>query len=104
MPNPASTLVGAVEELWRYPVKSMLGEQLTATEVTESGLLGDRVYALRDTSDGKIATAKNPRKWPSRLSGHPRWHLVELRKACSLPESALLRSVYVSIAGLQNWR
>src|SRR5216683_3255157 len=65
MPNPASPLVGVVEELWRYPVKSMLGEQLTATEVTESGLLGDRAYALRDASDGKIATAKNPRKWPN---------------------------------------
>jgi uncharacterized protein len=65
MPNPASTLVGEVEELWRYPVKSMLGEQLTVAEVVESGLLGDRAYALRDTSDGKIATAKNPRKWPN---------------------------------------
>lgn len=65
MPNPASTLVGVVEELWRYPVKSMIGEQLTATAVTESGLFGDRAYALRDTSDGKIATAKNPRKWPN---------------------------------------
>ncbi len=65
MPSPASTLVGVVEELWRYPVKSMIGERLTATEVTESGLVGDRAYALRDTSDGKIATAKNPRKWPN---------------------------------------
>jgi len=65
MPNPASTLVSVVEELWRYPVKSMIGEQLTATEVTESGLLGDRAYALRDKADGKIATAKNPRKWPN---------------------------------------
>ncbi len=65
MPNAGSTLVGEVEELWRYPVKSMMGEQLAATEVTESGLLGDRAFALRDTSDGKIATAKNPRKWPN---------------------------------------
>jgi uncharacterized protein YcbX len=59
-----STFFGVVEELLRYPVKSMLGEQLNATEVTENGLLGDRAYALRDTSDGKIATAKNPRKCP----------------------------------------
>ena len=29
-----------------------------------SGLLGDRAYALVDSSDGKAATAKNPRKWP----------------------------------------
>jgi uncharacterized protein len=65
MPNTASTLVGEIVELWRYPVKSMMGEHLTATEVTESGLLGDRAYALRDRSDGKIATAKNPRKWPN---------------------------------------
>jgi hypothetical protein len=65
MPNSASTLVGVVQELWRYPVKSMLGEQLTATEIMENGLVGDRAYALRDTSDGKIATAKNPRKWPN---------------------------------------
>jgi uncharacterized protein YcbX len=65
MPNTASILVGEVVELWRYPVKSMMGEALTATEVAENGLLGDRAYALRDTADGKIATAKNPRKWPN---------------------------------------
>jgi uncharacterized protein YcbX len=64
MPNSMSTFVGVVDELWRYPVKSMIGEQLTNTEITERGLLGDRAYALRDMSDGKIATAKNPRKWP----------------------------------------
>src|SRR5437660_2915634 len=56
--------LGAVVSLWRYPVKSMMGEELNATEVTERGLLGDRAYALVDSSDGKVATAKNPRKWP----------------------------------------
>jgi uncharacterized protein YcbX len=54
----------SVVSLWRYPVKSMMGEELNATEVTERGLLGDRAYALVDSSDGKVATAKNPRKWP----------------------------------------
>ncbi len=57
--NPAS-----VVSLWRYPVKSMMGEELNATEITQRGLLGDRAYALVDSSDGKVATAKNPRKWP----------------------------------------
>jgi uncharacterized protein len=42
----------------------MMGEELNAAEVTNGGLLGDRAYALIDTSDGKAATAKNPRKWP----------------------------------------
>jgi len=42
----------------------MMGEELNASEVGERGLLGDRVYALVDRSDGKVVTAKNPRKWP----------------------------------------
>lgn len=60
---------GQVASLWRYPVKSMAGEELDATEVTELGLLGDRAYALVDAEDHRVATAKNPRKWP---------HLFEL--------------------------
>src|ERR1700737_4671739 len=61
MPNAT---LGSVASLWRYPVKSMMGEELNATEVTERGLLGDRAYAVVDSSDGKVASAKNPRKWP----------------------------------------
>ena len=64
MSNAAQIELGSVVSLWRYPVKSMMGEELNATEVTERGLLGDRAYALVDSSDGKVATAKNPRKWP----------------------------------------
>jgi len=56
--------LGSIVSLWRYPVKSMMGEELNATEVTKSGLLGDRAYALIDSSDGKVASAKNPKKWP----------------------------------------
>src|SRR5213593_661523 len=57
--------LGAVGSLWRYPVKSMMGEELNAVEATERGLRGDRAYALVDRADGKVATAKNPRKWPN---------------------------------------
>lgn len=56
---------GSVASLWRYPVKSMLGEELSDAEVTDRGLLGDRAYAVVDSADGKAATAKNPRKWPT---------------------------------------
>ena len=62
MPNAPQ---GSVVSLWRYPVKSMLGEEFSAIEATERGLLGDRAYAVVDTADGKAATAKNPRKWPT---------------------------------------
>jgi uncharacterized protein YcbX len=41
----------------------MMGEELSAAAVTEGGLLGDRAYALVDSSNGKVASAKNPRKW-----------------------------------------
>jgi uncharacterized protein len=57
--------LGSIVSLWRYPVKSMMGEELNATEITKGGLLGDRAYALVDSADGKVASAKNPRKWPT---------------------------------------
>ena len=55
--------VGTVVALWRYPVKSMQGEELNAARMTERGLVGDRVYALVDRETGKIVSAKNPKKW-----------------------------------------
>jgi uncharacterized protein len=64
MPRKDEQAVGSVKSLWRYPVKSMAGEELDASEVTGRGLLGDRAYALIDSVDGKVASAKNPRKWP----------------------------------------
>jgi len=63
MSNTTQVELGSVVALWRYPVKSMMGEELNAAEVTERGLLGDRAYALVDPSNGKVASAKNPRKW-----------------------------------------
>jgi uncharacterized protein len=54
---------GSVAGLWRYPVKSMMGEELNAAEVTERGLVGDREFAVVDAATGKVAGAKNPRKW-----------------------------------------
>ncbi len=57
-------MAGKVVSLWRYPIKSILGEELNATHVTTWGLLGDRAYALIDQATAKVASAKNPRKWP----------------------------------------
>lgn len=47
-----------VEQLWRYPVKSMLGESLDRCEVGEVGLAGDRGWAVRDEERGTITGAK----------------------------------------------
>ena len=56
---------GVIQSLWRYPVKSMRGEALSLVQVTGHGLVGDRAYAILDRADGKVATAKNPKKWPN---------------------------------------
>jgi uncharacterized protein YcbX len=66
--TPANSAVGSVVALWRYPVKSMQGEELNASDVTERGLLGDRAFALLDADGGRVASAKNPRKWPNLFS------------------------------------
>jgi uncharacterized protein YcbX len=55
--------IGKVVSLWRYPVKSMMGEEINSSDMTERGLIGDRVYAIVDQQTGKVASAKNPRKW-----------------------------------------
>jgi uncharacterized protein YcbX len=47
-----------VVELWRYPVKSLLGERLDAAEVTGAGLEGDRRFALFDVDTGFGLTAR----------------------------------------------
>lgn len=54
---------GSVVAMWRYPVKSMQGEELSGATITERGVLGDRAYAIRDCATGFIASAKHPRKW-----------------------------------------
>ena len=84
MSHTIQTEVGSVVSLWQYPVKSMMGEELNATEVTERGLLGDRAYALVDSSDGKVATAKNPRKWP-RLFDFRATFIEPARAAAKIP-------------------
>jgi uncharacterized protein YcbX len=55
--------VVAVTALYRYPVKSMLGESLQRCRVDERGLAGDRAYALVDVETGTVASAKVPRLW-----------------------------------------
>jgi uncharacterized protein len=46
-----------VQEIWRYPVKSMVGEALKRAELTESGVAGDRVLQVRNER-GRIVTAR----------------------------------------------
>jgi uncharacterized protein YcbX len=59
--------VGRVSALWRYPVKSMLGEQVGAVDVGDSGLEGDRRFGVVDRQSAMVASAKRPRRWQGLL-------------------------------------
>ncbi|MGE7384780.1 MOSC domain-containing protein [Streptomyces sp. NPDC004126] len=56
------TVLGTVERIWRYPVKSTGGELLFEAEADARGLVGDRLYAVRD-ADGKLGSGKNTRRF-----------------------------------------
>ena len=46
-----------VQEIRRYPVKSMAGESLKTADLTESGVVGDRIVQVRNTA-GQVLTAR----------------------------------------------
>ena len=56
-------MLGTVAALRRYPVKSMLGEDLDASDVSFHGLARDRRLAVVSRRTGKVASAKYPRLW-----------------------------------------
>ena len=53
---------GIVLTLWRYPVKSMLGERCERLTLDARGVIGDRLYAVRDR-DGKFGSGKSTRRF-----------------------------------------
>jgi uncharacterized protein YcbX len=61
-------VLGTVTTLRRYPVKSMLGEDVDAADVGLTGLAGDRRLAVISRATGKIASAKFPRLWRDLLT------------------------------------
>ena len=61
-------MLGTVTALRRYPVKSMLGENLDATDVSHLGLARDRRLAVVSRRTGKVASAKYPRLWRDLLT------------------------------------
>src|SRR5207244_11583631 len=59
--------VGTAGALWRFAVKSMLGEEREAAGLGGCGIAGDRAYAIVDRATGKVASAKHPKQWPNLL-------------------------------------
>jgi uncharacterized protein YcbX len=67
-PRGGGPVTGRLAQLWRYPVKSMLGERLPAADVDTAGVAGDRRLALRHRDTGRVASAKHPRLWRDLLT------------------------------------
>src|SRR4051812_1385129 len=81
MPQDELVTVGRVSALWRYPVKSMLGEQVDSVHVGDRGLDGDRRLGVVDRQSGMVASAKRPRRWE---------HLLQIRSEMTAPGTARL--------------
>jgi len=47
-----------VDQLWIYPVKSMLGSTVPSADLAAEGIVGDRLWTLRDETRGAIASAR----------------------------------------------
>ncbi len=62
--------LGRVRTIVRYPVKSMAGEILASCHVDGSGLAGDRRFGVVDDETGRVASAKQPRRWAGLLDLH----------------------------------
>jgi MOSC domain-containing protein len=58
--NRASSIAPTlrIAQLWRYPVKSLLGERLPTLRMVGDGVDGDRMWGIQDRSDGRILTAR----------------------------------------------
>ena len=83
--------VGTVASLYRYPVKSMLGEGCDALAVTRRGVVGDRAWAILDEATGKVASAKRPKLWRS-LLGCSAQTVDDGAAEIRLPDSAVYRA------------
>jgi hypothetical protein len=99
------SIVGRVESLWRYPVKSMRGEQLEQSYLGFSGVYGDRLYAFHDKSAPQGFPFLTGREQEQMLLYQPRFRYPE--HAASPPNLAQaeaaepgLTPVYASTADL----
>lgn len=84
-------LSGTVRELWRYPVKSLRGERCEVLRLDQRGVIGDRLYAIRDEA-GKFGSGKTTRRF-RRMDGLLRFRAVYEGEVplITFPDGATLR-------------
>src|SRR5437762_13395074 len=71
--------IGTVESLWRYPVKSMRGEELGELFASYAGVYGDRLFAFESSA--------NPKGFPF-FTGRDQRQMIRYRARFRNPEKA----------------
>src|SRR5919201_3558804 len=81
-------MIGTVESLWRYPVKSMRGEQLDQIFAGYSGVYGDRLFAFRSSGSPKGFPYLTAREQNEMLRYRPRFRQPDkAARPIKLPEA-----------------
>jgi MOSC domain-containing protein len=73
------SLIATVDSLWRYPVKSMRGEELEEMFVSSSGAAGDRLFAFTSSVRPETFPFFTAREQPQMLTYRPHLHGVDSR-------------------------
>jgi len=91
------SIIGKVDSLWRYPVKSMRGEELDEAFASYSGIYGDRVFGFRSSANHKGFPYFTAREQRRLLQYRPRFrypdkaaHPINLIEADSRDANPLL--------------
>ncbi len=82
------SIIGTVESLWRYPVKSMRGEELGEMFAGYSGVYGDRLFAFRSSASPKGFPYLTGREQREMLRYRPRFrHRDKAARPINLTEA-----------------
>jgi uncharacterized protein YcbX len=85
------SIIGKVDSLWRYPVKSMRGEELDETFASFSGIYGDRLFAFESSASPKGFPYLTAREQQRLLQYHPRFrHPDKAARPVNLTEAESL--------------
>lgn len=82
-------LLGTIREIWRYPVSSMGGEQLTSVEINNGGI-GDRIWCIVDAVTGQPAAPEKEGRWRPIL-------FLQSRLRSDIPEIGFPEGEWISI-------
>jgi uncharacterized protein YcbX len=82
------SIIGKVDSVWRYPVKSMRGEELDEAFAGFSGIYGDRLFAFRSSGSPKGFPYLTAREQQRLLQYRPRFrHPDKAAKPINLTEA-----------------